>query len=222
MQTNMRREIDEIPEAAARLLDHSSEALEAGRRSAARQGPGFPRDDRARFFRPCRAVPEICDRAAGRSPGRLARSVAGIDLWRQAEARWRCRNRHFAIGQEPGYRRDGAGCDRCRCGIDRAHQYAAVADLERLHPSARYSRRPWKSPLLQPSPIVNSIVAGLAVLGEWTGDAALQRGGLRIFRTNFPRRSSSTGRPLLTISARRNRSMCSAAARRWRSRARRR
>jgi glucosamine--fructose-6-phosphate aminotransferase (isomerizing) len=100
-------EIDEIPEAAARLLEQSASSLKEAGRGAARKRPGLPRHHRSRFVRPCRTLHQICDRAFDRTAvASLGPSLAsiygakmkldhgGIDL-------------HFAIRQEPGHRRDG-------------------------------------------------------------------------------------------------------------------
>ena len=107
--THMRREIVEIPDAAARLLDASDGALAAaGAASARAVDPRYRDHGRARLVRPCRGVPEICRRADGRRAGRLARAVDRLDLRREAQARRLGLPGHLAIGQEPGHRRHGA------------------------------------------------------------------------------------------------------------------
>lgn len=58
-------------------------------------------------------------------------------------------------------------------GDDRAHQYPALADCRGQHPCARYPGST-EIAVAATKSYVNSIVAGLAILAEWTGDEALR------------------------------------------------
>ena len=136
--THMKREIAEIPEATARLLDQSGAALaEAGAELRALD-PRFRHYGRARLVGPRRRLPEIRHRTDGGRAGRLARPVDRLDLRSEAEARAVGQHRDFAIRQKPRHRGHGQGRPRWRRAHHRHHQYRRLTARRRLAPCDRH------------------------------------------------------------------------------------
>ncbi len=184
MQTNMRREIDEIPEAAARLLERSANGAGASRRGAAAQGSGLSGNDRQRLFRPCRAVPEIpIELTIGRPVASLGPSLAsiyGADLKLGGAAaiatRRPARARTSWPWPKPRTRRRR---------FDRADN-TLPSPIAEACTTARHSCRARNCVAADPKSYVNSIVAGLARARD---GPATRRSSMRspICRTSLPR-----------------------------------
>ncbi|TCN24787.1 SIS domain-containing protein [Sinorhizobium americanum] len=174
MQTNMRREIDEIPEAVARLLDRSAAAVAAAGTALRAKDPAFlvtiarGSSDHAALF-----LKYAIELTAGRPVASLGPSLASIygaelklggaaaiaisqsgkspDIVAMAEAATRAGAVSIALTNTL----PSPIADACSHPLDiLAGPELAVAATKSY---------------------VNSIVAGLAVLGEWTSDAGLKR-----------------------------------------------
>ncbi|WP_018235287.1 SIS domain-containing protein [Ensifer sp. BR816] len=174
MQTNMRREIDEIPEAAARLLDRSAAALAAAGAALRAKDPAFlvtiarGSSDHAALF-----LKYAIELTAGRPVASLGPSLASIyaaDLKLGGAAA-------IAISQS------GKSPDIVAMAETATRAGAVSIALTNTLPSpiAAACSHPLdivagpELAVAATKSYVNSIVAGLAVLGEWTGDAALKR-----------------------------------------------
>ena len=168
--THMRREILEIPEAAARLLDASDGALAAAGRQLRELSPRYPDHGGARLVRPCGVVPEICGRADGRRSGRLARAVDRLDLRRQAQARRLGLPDHLAVGQEPGHRRHGASRAGRRRADRRHHQHRRLAAGRGVRPRDRHPGRRGKKRRGDQELRQFGASPGCLLLAHWTDD----------------------------------------------------
>ncbi|AQZ50583.1 Glutamine--fructose-6-phosphate aminotransferase [Martelella mediterranea DSM 17316] len=171
--TNMRREIDEIPEAAARLLDGQSAALAAAGRALAEKDPAVVvtiargSSDHASLF-----LKYAIELTVGIPVASLGPSLASI-----YGAKLRM-NKAAAIsvsqsGKSPDIvalakaARDGGALSLALVNTI-ASPLAEMADQP-----IDIAAGPEKAVAATKS-YVNSIVAGLAVLAEWSGDAALK------------------------------------------------
>ncbi|CCE98199.1 glucosamine-fructose-6-phosphateaminotransferase [Sinorhizobium fredii HH103] len=174
MQTNMRREIDEIPEAAARLLDRSATALAAAGAALRAKDPAFlvtiarGSSDHAALF-----LKYAIELQAGRPVASLGPSLAsiyGAELKLGGAAA-------IAISQS------GKSPDIVAMAEAATRAGAVSIALTNTLPSpiAEACSHPLdilagpELAVAATKSYVNSIVAGLAVLGEWTGDAGLKR-----------------------------------------------
>jgi glucosamine--fructose-6-phosphate aminotransferase (isomerizing) len=173
MQTNMRREIDEIPQAAARLLDRSAAALAAAGAALRAKDPAFlvtiarGSSDHAALF-----LKYAIELTAGRPVASLGPSLAsiyGADLKLGGAAA-------IAISQS------GKSPDIVAMAETATRAGAVSIALTNTLPSPIAAACSHPLDILAGPELavaatksyVNSIVAGLAVLGEWTGDAALK------------------------------------------------
>jgi len=174
MPTNMRREIDEIPEAAARLLDRSAKALAAAGAALRAKDPAFlvtiargSSDHAALFLK--YAVELTCGRPVA-SLGPSLASIYGAELKLGGAAA-------IAISQS------GKSPDIVAMAEAATRAGAVSIGLTNTLPSPIADACSHPLDILAGPEIavaatksyVNSIVAGLAVLGEWTGDAKLKR-----------------------------------------------
>ncbi len=174
MPTNMRREIDEIPDAAARLLDRSAKALSAAGAALRAKDPAFlvtiarGSSDHAALF-----LKYAIELTAGRPVASLGPSLAsiyGAELKLGGAAA-------IAISQS------GKSPDIVALAEAATRAGAVSIALANTLPSPIADACSHPLDILAGPEIavaatksyVNSIVAGLAVLGEWTGDAALKR-----------------------------------------------
>ncbi|ASY64927.1 Glucosamine-6-phosphate deaminase [isomerizing], alternative [Sinorhizobium sojae CCBAU 05684] len=174
MQTNMRREIDEIPEAAARLLDSSAKALTAAGAALRAKDPAFlvtiarGSSDHAALF-----LKYAIELTAGRPVASLGPSLAsiyGAELKLGGAAA-------IAISQS------GKSPDIVAMAEAATRAGAVSIALTNTLPSPIADACSHPLDILAGPEIavaatksyVNSIVAGLAVLGEWTGDLGLKR-----------------------------------------------
>lgn len=173
MTTNMRREIDEIPQAVARLLDRSGRALSAAGAALAARDPAFlvtiarGSSDHAALF-----LKYAIELQAGRPVASLGPSLASIygatlkldgagaiaisqsgqspDIVAMAEAATKAGAVSIALTNTV----PSPIATACTHAVDiEAGPEIAVAATKSF---------------------VSSIVAGLAILGAWTGDRALQ------------------------------------------------
>ncbi|QRM55962.1 SIS domain-containing protein [Sinorhizobium sp. BG8] len=172
MQTNMRREINEIPEAAARFLDQSADAVrDAGQALRARDPQFFVTVARGSSDHAALFLKYAIELTAGRPVASLGPSLASIygaklqlrggaaiaisqsgkspDIVAMADSATRAGAISLALTNTPA----SPLADACNHAID-------------IGAGPEISVAATKS-------YVNSIVAGLAVLAEWTGDAAL-------------------------------------------------
>jgi len=174
MQTNMRREIDEIPEAAARVLSRSADAIAAAGRALAERDPQFfvtvarGSSDHAALF-----LKYAIELTAGRPVASLGPSLASI-----YGARLK-----LAGGAAIAISQSGKSPDIVAMADGATKGGAISIALTNTLPSPLadacshaldISAGPEISVAATKS-YVNSIVAGLAVLAEWTGDAGLAR-----------------------------------------------
>ncbi len=173
----MRREIEEIPEAVARLLDGSGARARRGRARHSRARPAFCRHRRARLVRPCRHLHQICRRADRRPRRRLGRSVDRLDLWRAS-----CRldgSACLAIsqsGKSPDIVAMAEAAQRRRRADHRHHQHRRFA-AGRAPRTMRSTS--WPAPersVAATKSFVNSAVAGLALMAHCTGDDSASGG----------------------------------------------
>ncbi|MCZ4090798.1 SIS domain-containing protein [Sinorhizobium psoraleae] len=174
MQTNMRREIDEIPEATARLLDRSAKALSAAGAALKAKDPAFlvtiarGSSDHAALF-----LKYAIELTAGRPVASLGPSLASIygASLKLGDAA------AIAISQS------GKSPDIVAMAQSATRAGAVSIALTNTVPSpiAEACTHPLdilagpELAVAATKSYVNSIVAGIAVLGEWTGDAALKR-----------------------------------------------
>lgn len=174
MQTNMRREINEIPEAAARLLEQSAEALKTAGAALREKDPAFlvtvarGSSDHAALF-----LKYAIELTAGRPVASLGPSLASI-----YGARLKLEKAAAISVSQSGK------------SPDIVAMAAAAKDAGAL--TIALTNTP-QSPLAEASnhaldilagpeiavaatkSFVNSIVAGLAVIAEWTGDSGLAK-----------------------------------------------
>jgi glucosamine--fructose-6-phosphate aminotransferase (isomerizing) len=174
MQTNMRREINEIPEAAARVLERSASAIAVAGKALRERDPQFfvtvarGSSDHAALF-----LKYAIELTAGRPVASLGPSLAsiyGAKLKLKGAAA-------FAISQS-GKSPDivamaGAATEAGAISIALTNTLASPLSDACSHPldicaGPEISVAATKS-------YVNSIVAGLAILGEWTGDTDLSK-----------------------------------------------
>lgn len=174
MQTNMRREIDEIPEAAARLLDQSRTAVKETGAALRAKDPAFfvtiarGSSDHAALF-----LKYAIELMTGRPVASLGPSLASIYGARMQLAG----AASIAISQS------GKSPDIVAMAEAATKAGAVTIALTNTLPSpiSLASTHPLdilagpEIAVAATKSFVNSIVAGLAVLGEWTGDEALQR-----------------------------------------------
>ncbi|MDK1383898.1 SIS domain-containing protein [Sinorhizobium sp. 8-89] len=174
MQTNMRREIDEIPEATARLLDRSAKAMSAAGAALKAKDPAClvtiarGSSDHAALF-----LKYAIELTAGRPVASLGPSLASIygASLKLGDAA------AIAISQS------GKSPDIVAMAQSATRAGAVSIALTNTVPSpiAEACTHPLdilagpELAVAATKSYVNSIVAGLAVLGEWTGDAALKR-----------------------------------------------
>ncbi|WP_075290572.1 SIS domain-containing protein [Pararhizobium arenae] len=172
MQTNMRREIDEIPEATARLLDRSGDAIRKAGAALREKNPAFlvtiarGSSDHAALF-----LKYAIELSTGRPVASLGPSLASIYGAKMELAG----AASIAISQS------GKSPDIVAMAEAATKAGAVTIALTNTLPSpiSEASTHPLD---IQAGPelavaatksYVNSIVAGLAVLAEWTGDEAL-------------------------------------------------
>ena len=174
MQTNMRREIDEIPEAAQRLLERSADQLKAAGAALRAKDPAFlvtiarGSSDHAALF--LKYAVELQAGVPVASLGPSLASIYGAKLKLGGAAA-------IAISQS------GKSPDIVAMAKAATDAGAVSIALTNTLPSPISEACTNPLDILAGPEIavaatksyVNSIVAGLAVLGEWTGDAALQR-----------------------------------------------
>ena len=172
MHTNMRREVDEIPEAAARLLEQSADAIRQAGAALRGRDPAFlvtvarGSSDHAALF-----LKYAIELIAGRPVASLGPSLAsiyGAKLKLDGGAA-------FAVSQS-GKSPDIVALAEATTGAG-AISIALVNTLpsplsEACTHAVDIAAGPEISVAATKS-YVNSIVAGLAILAEWTGDAAL-------------------------------------------------
>ena len=174
MQTNMRREVDEIPEAAARLLEQSAGAIKAAGAALRDKDPDFlvtvarGSSDHAALF-----LKYAIELTTGRPVASLGPSLASIygaklKLGRAAA---------LAVSQS-GKSPDIVALAKATTAAGATSialvntQPAPLADA--CSHAVDIAAGPEISVAATKS-YVNSIVAGLAILAEWTGDDALER-----------------------------------------------
>lgn len=173
MQTHMRQEINEIPEAAARLLDRSAAELEKAGRALRDKDPAFlvtiarGSSDHAATF-----IKYAVELTAGRPVASLGPSLAsiyGADLKLRGGAA-------IAISQS------GKSPDIVAMADAATKSGAVTIALTNTLPSP-ITQASLHAVDINAGPelavaatksFVNSIVAGLALLSEWTGDEALK------------------------------------------------
>ena len=173
MQTNMRREIDEIPEAAARVLDRSGEVIRKAGAALREKNPAFlvtiarGSSDHAALF-----LKYAIELSTGRPVASLGPSLASIygakiELAGAAS---------IAISQS------GKSPDIVAMADAATKAGAVTIALTNTLPSP-IAEASIHALDIQAGPeiavaatksYVNSIVAGLAILAEWTGDEALR------------------------------------------------
>lgn len=174
MSTHMRQEIDEIPEAAARLLSQSGAALKEAGQALRAKDPAFlitiargSSDHAAHFLK--YAIEQTAGRAVA-SIGPSLASIYGRSLKLDTAAA-------ISISQS------GKSPDIVALAQSASKSGALTVSLTNTLPSplADASAHPID---IQAGPelavaatksFFNSVLAGLAILGEWTGDADLQR-----------------------------------------------
>ncbi|MFA1674222.1 SIS domain-containing protein [Rhizobium mongolense] len=174
VQTNMRREIDEIPEAAARLLDRAAKDFAASGAALRAKDPAFVvtiargSSDHAALF--LKYAIELTAKLPVASIGPSLASIYGTELKLGRSAA-------IAISQS------GKSPDIVAMADAATRAGAASIALMNTLPSpladaCNHSLDILAGPehaVAATKSYVNSIVAGLAVLSEWTGDAALKR-----------------------------------------------
>ncbi|KAB1089591.1 SIS domain-containing protein [Neorhizobium galegae] len=171
--TNMRKEIDEIPEAAARLLDGSAAELAAAGRALREKDPAFlitiarGSSDHAATF-----IKYAVELTAGRPVASLGPSLAsiyGAELKLDGGAA-------IAISQS------GKSPDIVAMAEAATRAGAVTIALTNTLPSPIASASAYaininagpELAVAATKSFVNSIVAGLALLSEWVGDEALK------------------------------------------------
>ncbi|TCQ29830.1 SIS domain-containing protein [Rhizobium sp. PP-CC-3G-465] len=173
-QTHMRREINEIPEAAARLLEGSRTALDAAGAALAAHDPAFlvtiarGSSDHAALF-----LKYAIELTTGRPVASLGPSLASIYGAKMALAG----AGSIAISQS------GKSPDIVAMAEAATRAGAVTIALTNTLPSpiAEASTHPVhimagpEIAVAATKSYVNSIIAGLAVLAAWTQDAALER-----------------------------------------------
>jgi glucosamine--fructose-6-phosphate aminotransferase (isomerizing) len=172
MQTNMRKEIDEIPEAAARVLATSKDAIAAASKALRERDPQFfvtvarGSSDHAALF-----LKYAIELTAGRPVASLGPSLASIYGARL----------HLSGGAAIAISQSGKSPDIVAMADGATKGGAVSIALTNTLPSPLadaclhaldISAGPEISVAATKS-FVNSIVAGLAVLAEWTGDETL-------------------------------------------------
>ena len=174
MQTNMRREINEIPQAAARVLERSAPAIAAAGKTLAARDPRFfvtvarGSSDHAALF-----LKYAIELTAGRPVASLGPSLASIYGARlkleggAAIAISQSGKSPDIVAMAEGATRGGAVSIALTNTLPSPLAEACTHALD-ISAGPEISVAATKS-------YVNSIVAGLAVLAEWTGDAALAR-----------------------------------------------
>ncbi|WP_246763634.1 SIS domain-containing protein [Rhizobium sp. 007] len=174
VQTNMRREIAEIPEAAARLLDRAAKDFAASGAALRAKDPAFVvtiargSSDHAALF--LKYAIELTAKLPVASIGPSLASIYGTELKLGRSAA-------IAISQS------GKSPDIVALADAATRAGAASIALTNTLPSpladaCNHSLDILAGPenaVAATKSYVNSIVAGLAVLSEWTGDAALKR-----------------------------------------------
>ncbi len=174
MQTNMRREINEIPEAAARLLDRSGNDLKRAGAALRKKDPAFlvtiarGSSDHAALF--LKYAIELHAHRPVASLGPSLASIYGASLKLDTGAA-------IAISQS------GKSPDIVTLAEMATRGGATTIALTNTTPSplsdaCTHALDIGAGPELAVAATksyVNSIVAGLAILAEWTGDAPLQR-----------------------------------------------
>ncbi|MDQ0318312.1 glucosamine--fructose-6-phosphate aminotransferase (isomerizing) [Pararhizobium capsulatum DSM 1112] len=173
MQTNMRREIDEIPEATARLLDRSSDAIRKAGAALREKNPAFlvtiarGSSDHAALF--LKYAIELSTGLPVASLGPSLASIYGAKMQLASAA-------SIAISQS------GKSPDIVAMAEAATKAGAVTIALTNTLPSpiSDASTHPLD---IQAGPelavaatksYVNSIVAGLAILAEWTNDGGLR------------------------------------------------
>ncbi|WP_018099387.1 SIS domain-containing protein [Sinorhizobium meliloti] len=174
VQTNMRREIDEIPEAAARLLDCSASEFVAAGAALRSKDPAFlvtiarGSSDHAALF-----LKYAIELTAGIPVASLGPSLASI-----YGARLK-----LGGGAALAISQSGKSPDIVAMAQSATRAGATSIALTNTLPSpiAEACNHPLnifagpENAVAATKSYVNSIVAGLAVLGEWTGDEELKR-----------------------------------------------
>lgn len=174
MPTNMRREIDEIPEAAARLLANTASAITATGKALRERDPQFfvtvarGSSDHAALF-----LKYAIELTAGRPVASLGPSLASIYGAKlklggaAAIAISQSGKSPDIVAMAEGATKGGAISIALTNTLPSPLAYACTHSVS-LSAGPELSVAATKS-------YVNSIVAGLAILAEWTGDADLDR-----------------------------------------------
>ncbi len=174
IQTHMRREIDEIPEAAARLLERSGAAISAAGRALRERDPAFlatiarGSSDHAALF-----IKYATELQAGRPVASVGPSLASIYG----------RTLRLDTGAAIAISQSGKSPDIVSMAEAATKSGAVTIGLTNTLPSpmAEACTHPLD---IQAGPelavaatksFVNSVVAGLALLAEWTDDDGLRR-----------------------------------------------
>lgn len=172
MQTNMRREIDEIPEAAARVLAQQSDAIAAAGRALKSTDPSFVvtiargSSDHAALF-----LKYAIELTAGRAVASLGPSLASI-----YGARLKLDGAAAIAISQSGKSPDIVAM--AKAATDAGATSLALTNTvpSPLADACSHALNICAGPEISVAATksyVNSIVAGLAILAEWTGDAAL-------------------------------------------------
>ncbi|CDN57658.1 Glutamine--fructose-6-phosphate transaminase (Isomerizing) (plasmid) [Neorhizobium galegae bv. officinalis bv. officinalis str. HAMBI 1141] len=174
VQTNMRREIDEIPEAAARLLDHAAKDFAAIGAALRSKDPAFVvtvargSSDHAALF--LKYAIELTAKLPVASIGPSLASIYGTEL-------------NLGRGAAIAISQSGKSPDIVALAGTATRAGATSIALTNTVPSplagaCNHSLDILAGPenaVAATKSYVNSVVAGLAVLAEWTGDSALGR-----------------------------------------------
>lgn len=174
VQTNMRREIDEIPDAAARLLDRSAKEFAAIGAALRAKDPAFVvtvargSSDHAALF--LKYAIELAAKLPVASIGPSLASIYGTEL-------------NLSRGAAIAISQSGKSPDIVALAESATRAGATSIALTNTLPSPLAEACNHSLDILAgrenavaaTKSYVNSVVAGLAVLGEWTGDPVLKR-----------------------------------------------
>lgn len=172
MQTNMRREIDEIPEAAARVLAQQSDAIAAAGRSLKSADPSFVvtiargSSDHAALF-----LKYAIELTAGRAVASLGPSLASI-----YGARLKLDGAAAIAISQSGKSPDIVAMAKAATDAGATSLALTNTAPSPLADACSHALNICAGPEISVAATksyVNSIVAGLAILAEWTGDVAL-------------------------------------------------
>jgi len=173
MPTHMRQEIDEIPEAAARLLSRSATSLKEAGQALRAKDPAFlitiargSSDHAAHFLK------YAIEQTAGRAVASIGPSLASIY------------GKSLALGPAAAISisQSGKSPDIVALAQSAAQSGALTISLTNTLPSPLSDASAHAIDIMAGPELAvaatksffNSVLAGLAILGEWTGDAGLQ------------------------------------------------